>query len=225
MPRVKTRSLLAVVAAALIVVAGFFVYSTVVPRSASANEQSQIAKAAKDAVETEGNAPRWDPSWPIDGLSKEHKDQLRARITHDFAQVFTGDLLAAQLSGTLGWLEPASQGDAPRVVEFRIEQFVVGSVTVTGGTNAELKATYRTYFKNAQVATDKKTDQIRAGWANYVGTFQLQLIGNKWLVSGMSVLETAEEVDPNFAQPTDSEPLPGAPEPSKSFGHPIPVTP
>jgi hypothetical protein len=220
----RIKSLLAVLVAAGIIVGGASLVSMALPHPATAAEETQVAKAARDAILVEGTVAQFDASWPKYGLTEGQKAAFRARMTRDLRKTFTGDLLTAKLSLNLGWLEPASQGNAGRVLEFRVETFIVNSVTVQGD-SATLKATYRTYFKHAQISEDKKTDEMWGAWATYDATFSLQRVNGSWLVSGLAKQETAEEADSSLPQVTAPLDLQLVPNTTKPPVKPMPVRP
>jgi hypothetical protein len=189
----KTGILLAALAAVVACYCSVYVWG-LVPHPAIGAESGQIVAAAKHSVEVAAAAPRFDPAWPASGLGEGQKTELRSRIERDLAAAFAGQALEGQRAALLGWLEPASQGNAPRNLDFRIDYFDAGVVWVQGD-GATLSATYRLEEKNAQISADLTRDQVFCGWLVARRVFHMQRIDGAWMVVREEVAGDSDDSD------------------------------
>jgi hypothetical protein len=189
----KRAIALALVAAVVTGYSGVYVWA-VVPHPAIGPEEDQIVAAARRSVEVAAAAPRFDPSWPASGLSDGQKSELRSRIERDLPSAFTGRALEAQRETLLGWLEPASRGDAARNLDFRIDYFHVGVVWVQAD-SATVAATYRLEEKNAQISADRARDEVYCGWRVERSAFHMARIDGSWLVALEELTGDSDDAD------------------------------
>jgi hypothetical protein len=203
----KDAGTLAVAAGALSLIAAGLLAAGWLPRPATPAEQSDLIQAVRGAIVVPELSLRFDPSWPVCGLSEAQKAELRSRIVRNLRTVLTGAQLDSDMHGSLDWLDPASRGEAARVVEFRLERFDATWPWVRGDA-AALHVSYRTYYEHAQVSINRANDQVWGGWADYDGSVHLDRTSGGWLVANLDLQETSEAEDTSLTAVPLTAPLP-----------------
>lgn len=203
--RLGPRPALALAALAAAVV--FIV--ALLPRELTASDVGDIRGAVAGAIEALNRDPILPPDVRPGHFSEADRQRLRAASRTNLAQHFAGQALTNALTNHLEWIDriavnaAESWGIFADLVRLDMDEPVmVGPAAVVSGT----------YTLRAQGASGLPDGRIATLGGTYIQafTFQLERIGDRWLVTSYTDHPVDFIPDPALESNLDVDPAPGA---------------